>query len=54
MIYINGGIVAVDNNDFSYNGMLTENILSNQVADLERVYTRSEFPWGSYSFTMSQ
>ena len=53
-IYINGGIASVSQNDITYNGMLTENVFAKADEDMEKEYTRSEFPWEDYSFNEAQ
>jgi hypothetical protein len=52
--YVNGGIVEVNNNEISYNGMLTSEISSNYVGRDSRQYMSLEFPWDDYSFTLAQ
>lgn len=51
LFFINGGIASVNNNDFMYNGILTTTERSQSVANLEKEFSRSEFPWDDYSFT---
>ena len=49
-IYINGGIASVSYNQITYNGLLTQNVMSANDEGLVKEYTRSEFPWEDYSF----
>ena len=53
-IYINGGIASVSHNQITYNGMLTQNVMSANDEELVKEYTRSEFPWEDYSFNEAQ
>ena len=40
----------MSHNQITYNGMLTQNVMSANDEELVKEYTRSEFPWEDYSF----
>ena len=55
LFYINGGIALVEDNKFSYNGMLKKVQLVNNFTAIEtkRQFYRSKFPWEDYDFLES-
>ena len=54
LIYINGGIALVADNEFSYNGLLSHEEFISEDQTLNRQYTRSNFPWDDITFGVNQ
>ena len=54
LIYINGGIAHVADNEFSYNGLLSQEEFISNDETFKRQYTRSEFPWDDIIFAVNQ
>ena len=52
--HINGGIALVEDNNFSYNGILTSNQINQSVENYKRQYPSSVFPWEDYEFAEAQ
>ena len=54
LFYINGGLIEIEDNTFSYNGMTSSIIRQNHPKSLNRASDSSYFPYEQYIFKLSQ